>query len=209
MTPTDDAPAAGQRAEGKAASSSSPSSSSSSASGPPSSTSSSSPSGSSGARPRKETASEGGQSSSGSGSRPGSASGSHRRREEGLGTEPVRFLIGLPPQPWSMGAPPVDLDFVARALEADEEISVLRRLAPRPPVRTFPGLDSGGPAIIAAEMPLGRAEALARHLQLVVEIDSPLEPAGSNLDAMLSPAVPVRLPGRDPVDVLPFYGSPL
>jgi subtilisin family serine protease len=119
------------------------------------------------------------------------------------------MLIGLPPQPWSFGAPPVDLDFVAQALEADEEIAVLRRIAPRPPVRTFPGIDSGGPAVIAAEMPLGRAEALARHLQLVVEIDSPLEPAGSTLDAMLSPAVPVRLPGHDPVDVLPFYGSPL
>jgi subtilisin family serine protease len=121
----------------------------------------------------------------------------------------MRFIIGPPPQPWAIGAAPVDLDFVAQALEADGEISVVRRIVPRPPVRTFPGIDSGGPAIITAEMPLGRAEALARHLQLVVELDSALEPAGSTLEATLSRAAPVRLPGLDSIDVLPFYGSPI
>jgi subtilisin family serine protease len=120
-----------------------------------------------------------------------------------------RVIVGAPPQPWTIGAAPVDLDFIAQALEADEDITVLRRIAPRPPVRAFPGLDYGGPAIIAAEMPLGRAEALARHLQLVVEIDSRLEPAGSPLDAALAMAAPVRLSGHDPVDVPPFFGSPL
>ena len=157
-------------------------------------------------RPRRDAATESSSPSSSSRSTP-----HHDRedREEGLGAQRARFIIGPAPRPWPMGGAPPDLDFVAQALEADPEITVIHRIAPRPPTRTFPGLDSGGPAVIAAEMPLARGQALARHLQLVVEIDSALEPAAATLDASLANAAPVRLPGHDPAVVPAFYGSPL
>jgi subtilisin family serine protease len=58
-------------------------------------------------------------------------------------------------------------------------------------------------------MPIARVEALARHLQLVVEVDAPLEPAVSTFDATCSLASSVRLGGHEPGTIAPFYGSPL
>jgi subtilisin family serine protease len=118
--------------------------------------------------------------------------------------------MGQAGQPWPPGggAAP-DLDSVVKALEGDGDVTILRCIGPRPPAGSFPGLDPGGPALIAAEMPMARAEVLARNLQLVVEVDAPLEPAVSTLDAAFRLAPPVLQPGYDISVVRPFYGTPV
>lgn len=192
MTPTDHGAPAGQRGEGKATSSTPRNRTSESGSG------SGTDSGGSGSREREHPAGSSTSGSARASSSTGPSSGSESDR--------VRVLIGPSPQPWSLGLAVPDLDGFAQALEAEPDVTFLRRIEARPPRRTLGGVDAGGPALIAAELPVARASVLQRHLQLVAEPDAPLEPASSGYGLEALASAPA---GSFAGLVAPFYGAPL